>query len=104
MVEGNGKQARNTFSEAVLLAHENIGGHEAFSKWAAKIQTDFYRIAARPIPTEIKNSDGEGLTVIVNRSGTIIDQPDDAGLVTSPSGIQTLGATKFSLISKRTNP
>lgn len=33
-------------------------------------------------------------------SGTVIDQPDDVELVTSPSGTQTLGATKFSPISK----
>jgi hypothetical protein len=103
-VEGNGKQAWNTFREAVLLAHENIGGHEAFSKWAAKNQTEFHRIAARLTPAEIKRSEGEGLTVIVNRSGTIIDQPDDSGLVTSPSGINTLDATKFSPTSKRTDP
>ena len=55
----------NTFSEAVLLAHENIGGHEALSKWPAKNHTDFYLIATRLIPpTEIKSSEGEGLTVI----------------------------------------
>jgi hypothetical protein len=46
----------NTFSEVGLLAHENIGGHEALSKWPAKIHTDFYMIATRLIPTEIKLS------------------------------------------------
>jgi hypothetical protein len=54
----------NTFSEVGLLAHENIGGHEALSKWPAKIHTDFYLIATRLLPTEIKRSEGEGLTVI----------------------------------------
>ena len=54
----------NTYSEVVLLAHENIDGHEALSKWPAKNHSDFYLLATRLIPTEIKSSEGEGLTVI----------------------------------------
>ena len=68
--------------------YENIGGHEAFSRWTADNPTESYRIAARLISTEIKSSDGEERTAIVNRSGTVIDQPDDAELVTSPGRTQ----------------
>lgn len=39
------------FREAVQVAYERIGGHEAFAKWAKENPTEFYRIAARLIPT-----------------------------------------------------
>jgi hypothetical protein len=99
-VEAN--KLASTFRKAFPLAYENFGGHEAFSRSAAENSTEFYRIAARLISTEIKSSDGEGLTVIVNHSGTVIDHPDGAEFMTSPSETQTLWATKFSPISKRT--
>ena len=62
---GTPNRLTTNFREAILLAYEKIGGHEAFAKWAAENQTDFYTLAARLIPTEAKSSDGEGLTVIV---------------------------------------
>jgi hypothetical protein len=68
----------STFHEAVLLAYENIDGHEAFSKWAGENPTDFYKIAARLIPAEIKSSETEPLTVIVYGSCEGIDHADDA--------------------------
>ena len=63
---GTPNKLTSTFREAVLLAYQNIGGHEAFSKWAAENPTEFYRIAARLIPTEIKNMSNE-ITVVVQR-------------------------------------
>jgi len=47
--KGTANKLTSTFREAVLLAYGNIGGHEAFSRWAADNQTDYYRIAARLI-------------------------------------------------------
>lgn len=55
------------FKDAVRIAYESIGGHEAFSEWARQNPTEFYRIAARLIPTEITHS-GEGVRVYVQRS------------------------------------
>jgi len=49
-----------------LLAYENIGGHEAFSWWAADNPTEFYRIAAHLTPTN-----GEDFTAIVDRSSRL---------------------------------
>jgi hypothetical protein len=63
---GTPNRVTGAFREAVLLAYENIGGHEAFSKWAADNQTEFYRIAARLIPTEIKGP-SEEITVVLAR-------------------------------------
>ena len=64
--KGTPNRITGAFREAVLLAYENIGGHEAFSRWAAQNPTEFYRIAARLIPTEIKGP-SEEITVVVER-------------------------------------
>jgi len=50
----------------VRFVYEDIGGHRAFSAWAQENQTEFYRIAARLIPTEI-NAEREGITIVVQR-------------------------------------
>jgi hypothetical protein len=53
------------FKDAVRTV-EDIGGHAAFAAWAREHPTDFYRIAARLIPTEMA-SQGTNLNVIINR-------------------------------------
>ena len=53
------------FREAVQLVYEGIGGHEAFAKWAKENPTEFYRIAARLIPTEMRDK-GDDNRVVVN--------------------------------------
>lgn len=57
-----------TFREAVLLTYDGVGGHAAFMKWARENPTEFYRIAARLIPTEMGTKDDK-VVVIVNRQG-----------------------------------
>src|SRR5688572_29032838 len=79
--KGTPNRFTTTFREAVLLAYGNIGGHEAFSKWATENKSEFYKIAARLIPAEMNGSDAGRVTVIVNRSGAVIDQTDYAELV-----------------------
>lgn len=90
---GTPNKLTGTFREAVLLAYENIGGHEAFSKWAAGNRTDFYKIAARLIPTENKTLDNEGLTVIINRAGMAHDRRNDTEIARSPTSIDTIDIT-----------
>lgn len=41
------------FKTAVMLAFEGIGGVRALQRWAKKNPTEFYKIAARLIPTEV---------------------------------------------------
>jgi len=55
------------FKDAVRIVYEDIGGHAAFAAWARKNPSEFYRIAARLIPTEVVRPEGEHLTVIVQR-------------------------------------
>ena len=54
------------FKDAVRTVYEDIGGHAAFAAWAKENPTEFYRIAARLIPTEMA-SQGTSINVIVNR-------------------------------------
>ncbi len=50
---GTPNKFTRSFRHAVLLAFEAVGGHAAFAAWARENPTEFYRIAARLIPTEI---------------------------------------------------
>jgi hypothetical protein len=52
--------------EAFTLAFENIGGAEALSEWARANQTDFYKLFARLIPTELSGPDGNAFRLIVD--------------------------------------
>ena len=53
------------FREAVQHVYDDIGGHEAFSKWARENQTEFYRIAARLIPTEMRDNNEDNRVMVV---------------------------------------
>jgi hypothetical protein len=78
----------------VLLAYENIGGHEAFSKCAGENKTEFYRIAARLIPTEIKGTSSNEVTVIVNRSAAIPETETTATEFPSGDAYSVLAANR----------
>lgn len=55
------------FRQAVQHVYDDIGGHEAFSRWAKANPTEFYRIAARLIPTEMHEKKDDRVIVIVQR-------------------------------------
>ena len=55
------------FKDALRFVYEDIGGNAAFSEWAKENPTEFYRICARLIPTEVAASESEGVTIIINR-------------------------------------
>lgn len=44
------------FRDAVQTVYQDIGGDEAFAKWAKENLTDFYRIAARLIPVQVAHT------------------------------------------------
>lgn len=51
------------FREAVQAVYGKIGGDEAFAKWARDNPGEFYKIAARMIPTEVTGAEGAPLAV-----------------------------------------
>ena len=53
------------FREAVLVVYQGLGGHEAFLQWARENPTEYYRIAARLIPTEMREKSEDNRVVVV---------------------------------------
>ena len=68
---GTPNKVTTAFKDAVRIVYEDIGGHSAFAGWARENPTEFYRIAARLIPTEIATHGDTGITVIINRQGAL---------------------------------
>ena len=56
------------FREAVQIVYEALGGHAAFTQWAQENPTEFYRIAARLIPGEMREHTPSTVNIIVDRS------------------------------------
>lgn len=54
-----------TFRDAVQTVYNGLGGHAAFQKWAQSNRTEYYRIASKLIPLEIKGGVKDQITVIV---------------------------------------
>lgn len=63
------------FKDAVRTVYEDIGGHAAFAAWAKENPTDFYKIAARLIPTETVSKEDTNITVKIVRFSSLEDGP-----------------------------
>ena len=61
---GTPNRLTGAFREAVLHVYRGLGGHTAFLAWARENQTEYYKIAARLIPAEMRE-DGSGKVVTV---------------------------------------
>jgi hypothetical protein len=73
---GTPNKVTTAFKDAVRIVYEDIGGNVAFAAWARENPSEFYKIAARLIPTEIAGRSDTGITVIINRDSTL-DHPQD---------------------------
>ncbi len=78
---GTPNKVTTIFKDAVRTVYEDIGGHAAFANWAKEHPTDFYRIAARLIPTETASKEDTNLTVVIRRFSA---QAEDKPLTTTP--------------------
>lgn len=58
--KGTPNKLTRAFREAVHRVYDSIGGDDAFSKWAKGNRTEYYKIAARMIPTEIVGPGPDG--------------------------------------------
>ena len=63
---GTPNRYTGAFREAVQIVYGEMGGHEAFTRWAKQNKTEFYRIASRLIPVEVHNHDTQ-IQVLVQR-------------------------------------
>lgn len=50
--KGLENKTTRAFKDAVSTVYQTVGGDTAFAKWAKANPTEFYKIAARLIPTE----------------------------------------------------
>jgi hypothetical protein len=50
---GSQNKTTRVFKEMVVQCLSDIGGRAALKRWAVENQTEFYKIAARLIPTEV---------------------------------------------------
>lgn len=64
-----------SFREAVLFVYQGIGGHEAFLKWARENPTEYYRIAARLIPAEMRSDENRTVQVVILPATPVAAQP-----------------------------
>ncbi len=62
---GTPNRLTGAFREAVLHVYNGLGGHKAFLEWALQNPTEYYRIAARLIPVELRSEEDRTVTVII---------------------------------------
>ena len=66
--KGTPNKLTTTAKEAFALAFQGMGGAVALEKWAVENQTEFYKLFARLIPTEVAGPDGGPLSVSVKHT------------------------------------
>lgn len=64
-VKGVPNKTTMAVKEALSLAFEGIGGVKALQKWAEGNTTEFYKLWAKMLPTEVKGDFGAGITLVV---------------------------------------
>lgn len=64
---GTPNQLTGAFRAAVLHVYKGLGGHAAFLAWARENPTEYYRIAARLIPVELRSEEDRTINVIIQR-------------------------------------
>lgn len=62
---GTPNQLTEAFCEAVATVYDSLGGHAAFLAWARENPTEYYRIAARLIPVELRSKEDRTVTVVI---------------------------------------
>jgi hypothetical protein len=72
--KGTPNRTSASVKAALLLAYDAIGGDAEFAAWAKANRTEFYRLYAKLLPTEIKNADGEPFELRITR--VVVDRAD----------------------------
>lgn len=64
-VKGVPNKTTVAVKEALTAAFEGVGGVAQLVKWAKQNETEFYKLWAKMLPTEVKGDLGAGITLIV---------------------------------------
>ena len=62
---GSLNRLTGAFKEAVLFVYHGLGGHAAFLDWARENRSEFYKIAPRLIPGELRQEEDRTVRVII---------------------------------------
>ncbi len=65
--KGSQNKVTRVFRQGVLDAFEAMGGTDALTKWGKENQTEFYKIAARLIPTEVVGPGADGAHLMATK-------------------------------------
>ena len=76
-IKGSQNKLTRSIKEALLLAFNGMGGAAELERWGKKNQTEFYKICARLIPTEISGVDGAAIPVHITRT---VDECDEGSV------------------------
>ena len=87
---GTPHQLTGAFREAVLHVYKGLGGHAAFLAWARENTTEYYRIAARLIPVELRSEEDRTINVIIQRCPPV-DRPSNDPLMIEGQSDDTQG-------------
>lgn len=69
---GTPNRFTGTFREAVQAVYDGLGGHAGFLEWAKKNRSEYYRIASRLIPTEMREGGKDPIRVFLyGRDGSV---------------------------------
>lgn len=72
---GTPNRLTGAFKEAVQIVYNGLGGHEAFLEWARENRTEYYRIASRLIPTEMRQDEDRTVHVFIQPAMPVPVQP-----------------------------
>ncbi len=81
---GTPNKITTVFKDAVRIVYDDIGGHAAFAAWARENPGEFFKIAARLIPTEITTPGDNAITVVIQRYGALPDASEEQGVMPMP--------------------
>lgn len=84
--KGTPNKITRAFRESVQIAFGAIGGDKAFAAWARENPTEYYKIAARLIPQELRHAGGDGqpLTVEIMRFGSHVIEGESTPVLPKP--------------------
>ena len=65
---GTPNRVSATVKENILAVFTRIGGTAAMARWATKNPTEFYKIYAKLLPTQITGEDGDPVKVAIQNA------------------------------------
>lgn len=67
-VKGVRNKSTLAVKEALTAAFEGLGGVKTLQDWAHENQTEFYKLWAKMLPTEVKADVGGGITITLSQT------------------------------------